>query len=626
MGNFSRDPDSRAADAAAKLYVAVRMQQGVPILDADWNLLDDLRRRDTETLGGRFLGDGVPTGSDGLRIFSVGQVDDFGIRGGLIIVNGKLLQIDVDFRYTTQPNFNNPAVTPPVGPLTLPAQSVPFVIYLDTWEREVDSQADASLVDQRIGIETAIRLKRDWAVRVARLTDFSGIVAATPPGHFFYALAQLNWIGGSATITDDMLAERRDTDASPRREIAYRRGQSALVLVDTSGFLETLVTLRDNVSDFLQYLTTKFVDPSVQYTAAEVMGVETLRAMATLADHGIALINARALDTRGALAFFGQLFEAEQRFLTVWKSFVLPLVTSRGTIYDAQFKSMVQTVETFLTGPAPVGFLTIADALQRGNLLEAQRSQDQINLQLAGEITKPTGFLLLTYLGSPAATIARNVPFDLRYRLSGSVTPDDTIQVDRFVDPEWKTELRNADGSTPFNLKFGPGADTREFLVTVTPSNAAPLQASLSLLASATHNRALNHISGQIVMNIGSAPPPSGDAFALTIATTNMSQAGGEFQIPVNSVGNMTFRLRNNTNTAAQIVLDFAPKTQTGWTIAPPLGVDLSNQTIPAQSDKDYLFQFQAPGTPGQKLVFTITVNDNQAKLLAQTQVTLTTV
>ena len=626
MGNFSRDPKARADEAAAKLYVSVRMQQGVPILDADWNLLDDLRRGEAETLGGRFIGDGVPTGSDGFRIFAVGLANDFGIRRGLIIVNGKLVRIDTDFTYTTQPNFNNAAVAPAIGPLVLPGVSGSFVTYLETWEREVDSQGDKALVDARIGIETAIRVKRDWAVRVARLTDFSGVVAAAPAGHFFYALAQLNWIGGSPAVTDDMLVERRETDASPRREIAYRRGQSALVLVDTAGFLSTLTTARDNVNDFLQFLTTKFVDPAAQYSAAEVMGAETLRAMASLADHGIALVNARALDTRGALSVFAQLFEAEKRFLTAWKGFVLPLVKPTGKVYDNAFKSMIETIETFLTGPAPTGFITIGAALQRANLLEAQRSQDQVNIQFSGEITKPIGVLLLTYLGSTAALVARNVPFDLRYRVSGSVTPDDAIQVDRFIDPEWKTELRNADGSTPFNLRLGPGTDSKEFLVTVTASAAAPAQNSISLLVSAQHNRGgLNHVSGQIVLAVNSPPPPSGDAFAITVATTSMSQAGGVFQIPVGTTGNVKFRLRNNTNTAAQVAVEFTPAVQPDWTITPPIGVNLANQTIPAQSQKEYPFQLQAPATPGQTMVLKITAKSG-ATLLAETQITVTTV
>ena len=608
MGNFSRDPDARADFAVAKQYVAVRLQQGVPVLDADWNLLDDLRRRDSETLGGQFIGDGVPTGSDGFRIFQVGapQGDpppgkqDFGISQGLVIVNGKLLQIDKDFRYTDQPNFNNPAVDPPVTPLEL-SESEKFIVYLDTWQREVDSQGEETLVDPHIGIETAILLKREWAVRLVLLTKFSDIVAATPSGHFFYALAQLNWIGGSQHITDDMLAELRDTDASPRREIAYRRGKSTDVLVNTKMFLETLETTRDSVSDFLEFLTTKFVNSAVPYSAAEVMGFESLSSVASLADHGIAFVNARAFDTRGALLFFAQLFEAEKRFLKVWKAVVLPVFTPNGYIYNTAFKSMVNAIQAEL--------VTIADALTRAKLLEAKSSQDKINKQFAGEMNKPTGFLLLTYLGNPEnPPVTSGVPLDLRFRVFGSITPEDTLQVDRFIAPEWKTELRNLDGS-PFNPEFGPGAATKEFLLTVTPRNT-PSSTTLSLLVSASHNfGGLNQVSERIFLTAG-APPPIVADFAFTMFS-NMSHAEDVFQItpdPLSGIrmGNLTFRLHNRTSTAAQVAL-FArgfPSPIAEWRETPPVGVDVNNQIILAQSQNDYTYRFQGPKTVGQSLAF----------------------
>ena len=39
MGDFSRTTIDRL-----KHYVSVRLQQGVPLLDADWNEQDDIRR------------------------------------------------------------------------------------------------------------------------------------------------------------------------------------------------------------------------------------------------------------------------------------------------------------------------------------------------------------------------------------------------------------------------------------------------------------------------------------------------------------------------------------------------------------------------------------------------------
>src|SRR5258705_6056671 len=67
-GNFSRDPEVRLQAAVARHYVGVRMQQGVPLLDTDWNELEDLRRHELQSLVQRFIGDGVPDGTDGFRV------------------------------------------------------------------------------------------------------------------------------------------------------------------------------------------------------------------------------------------------------------------------------------------------------------------------------------------------------------------------------------------------------------------------------------------------------------------------------------------------------------------------------------------------------------------------------
>src|SRR5215207_4039206 len=51
-----------------KHYVGVRLQQGVPIVDADWNELEDIRRYELQAFLKWFVGDGVPAGNDGFRI------------------------------------------------------------------------------------------------------------------------------------------------------------------------------------------------------------------------------------------------------------------------------------------------------------------------------------------------------------------------------------------------------------------------------------------------------------------------------------------------------------------------------------------------------------------------------
>lgn len=68
MGDFSRNPDDRLTASVARHYVGVRLQQGVPLLDTDWNELEDLRRHELASWFQRFFGDGVPADNDGFHI------------------------------------------------------------------------------------------------------------------------------------------------------------------------------------------------------------------------------------------------------------------------------------------------------------------------------------------------------------------------------------------------------------------------------------------------------------------------------------------------------------------------------------------------------------------------------
>src|SRR6267142_2858181 len=96
----------------------VRLQQGVPIVDSDWNELDDIRKFELRAYLKWFVGDGVPDGNDGFRIDAIGA----------------------DIAYKAQPFFGTaaPDGTPGVG--AIPVVAGPVSVYLDVWERLVTSQ------------------------------------------------------------------------------------------------------------------------------------------------------------------------------------------------------------------------------------------------------------------------------------------------------------------------------------------------------------------------------------------------------------------------------------------------------------------------------------------------------
>ena len=84
-GNFSKkgedtfDPEKR--------YVGIRLQQGVPLLDRDWNELEDIRRYEEWKLRKWYVGNGTP--DDGFKISAVEQsANDFRIAAGRCIVDG----------------------------------------------------------------------------------------------------------------------------------------------------------------------------------------------------------------------------------------------------------------------------------------------------------------------------------------------------------------------------------------------------------------------------------------------------------------------------------------------------------------------------------------------------------
>ena len=196
-----------------KARVNVRLQQGVPIVDADWNELDDIRKFELRAYLKWYVGDGIPDGSDAFRIDAItpAVTDNFIIRTGIAvppagttnydqglrfagraIVDGLDVIITADINYKAQPLFTAAAFgVPQIAPL--PTAAGLTAVYLDVWERLITSQEDPSLVLSGIGTESCARMKREWCVRtrstnvVPRPTD-SDFIA----GHSYYLLAVIN--------------------------------------------------------------------------------------------------------------------------------------------------------------------------------------------------------------------------------------------------------------------------------------------------------------------------------------------------------------------------------------------------------------------------------------------------
>ncbi|HKY35575.1 MAG TPA: hypothetical protein VJN18_06545 [Polyangiaceae bacterium] len=755
MGNFSRDPDARLADALGKHHVAVRLQQGVPLLDADWNALDDLRRSELEDIGRQLLGSGVPFGSDGFRIVpiagggvgtlvlrsasvgtgpsslrvdlvastaatalgfgstnassarlgsspasltghlaepftlvagstlalvadggpaetvtfqsgdfvdiaaagaaevasainaamarasaAVGAGNDFIIRGGggtsenagRIFVDGRMVLNESDLKYSEQALFENAALAAlwnvsTVGALA--SSNQPHTVFLDAWHREVNGEEDPALVDVRIGVETSTRLRREWAVRVVPSANFPATVATRPPAHAYYALAEITRSGTGSVIDAAALRDLRDLDLGLHTGVAFR-DLSAAVVVDSAAFQTLLEQTSSGIRDFLNFLGTVFVPPTSAYTAGETAGMLALAAVADIAEQGVTLLGARSLDTRGALALMARLRLAEERFVAVWRTGVLPLLKSGSLVYEIAYKTTVDEIDALLKGPPPIGLMTLEQALEAGSLLEAVRTQQRINQKFGEETPHATGTLLLLYLGSLTPTIVRNTAFDLRYRLTGTVTPADAIDVNVTLGAGWTSSLKNGDGTVPLNLSAGPGTTTREFIVAVQPPDLPASETDISVGVAAHSNPGgLAFLALPKHLRITDPPPPSDESFSFGVGATNVPLVGGAFRVPVSPIttAHIPLRLRNNTDSLVNVDLEPDPATSATWQITQGPFV-LSSQPVPAHGLTEFLWHFKpSPATAGKILSFTLRArNASTTALLAQTTITLVSV
>ncbi|MBE9570806.1 MAG: hypothetical protein IMF11_09270 [Proteobacteria bacterium] len=233
MGNFSRNTFDKL-----KHYVGVRLQQGVPLVDADWNEQEDIRKYELQAFLKWFVGNGIPKNNEGFRILAAsGTSNDFDISGGdgttegagRCIVEGWDVINESNLRYSSQPLYNNAALAAqwgvdPLIPLTTPVADRVDTVYLDVWEREVDGTEDSDLINPAIGIETCVRLKREWVVRVAEGTS---ILPTLPSDHFFYKLASLKRPAENAVINKENITDLRTTClnlADLTEEISDARG------------------------------------------------------------------------------------------------------------------------------------------------------------------------------------------------------------------------------------------------------------------------------------------------------------------------------------------------------------------------------------------------------------------
>jgi hypothetical protein len=198
MGNFSKQPNDVLLASLIKNYVGVYIEQGVPVLDRDLNLLQDIISGTLRSVVSRFIGDGVLAGTSEFAIRAIPANNDFRILAGFVLVDGIDVFNAADLNYSSQAG---------VPALTTPGAARNDTVYLDVSLIEVTGNQDADLLNSGdVGLQTSVRQKVVWVVRVAE-------GATTPPapadGHTHFPLARLARTAGQAQIQTIMIIDLR---------------------------------------------------------------------------------------------------------------------------------------------------------------------------------------------------------------------------------------------------------------------------------------------------------------------------------------------------------------------------------------------------------------------------------
>ena len=243
-------------------YVGVRLQQGVPIVDRDWNEMEDIRKFELRAFLKCFIGDGVPSrvgvsgGNDAFKIDSPGgstDANDFIIHAGggttppagvsdgfdiglffegTFLAGGMAAVIRTDMTFTSQPLHTNQAGAsalaaawgvPVIQALSLPTDANKVAaVYLDVWDRLVTPTEDpGNLILPGLGTESCARTRREWAVRVRTLQISGSSFVPTAPmpgdpdylsGHGYSMLASIvSQTAGSTMVNPGDITDRRQT-------------------------------------------------------------------------------------------------------------------------------------------------------------------------------------------------------------------------------------------------------------------------------------------------------------------------------------------------------------------------------------------------------------------------------
>jgi hypothetical protein len=500
MGNFSRDTFKLTnvmhqlitgePVSNARHYLGVRLQQGVPVLDADWNELEDIRRTELLAMLRHFIGNGVPAGNQGFQVLSTSGDNDFSIGEGIILVDG-LLGINSSLTtYETQANASE------LPALTTPAADRTDLIYLDIWEEEIGAtdSGDSRLINELIGIETAVRIERKWSVRVQKnATDISSVTIEE--GHHYLPLAQLNRRATVAAITSDIIMDLRKTGITVSEYLKIPLFvQKGVEMLNSSRFIQMLKGFRTSLfarlrEGQLPHQTASTEDENVLLIA--------LQELMNQAHIGEVQTVSRNMDNQDAFEFMRSSYNAQKDFLDVLED-----VGNAGNAAQ----DFINEYLKYLDGSTADFIKGVKLALDNQDLLEAVIAQEELNSFLSMPVTNlPEGSVNVFYNAViPFEALVADSTYAFSFEVESQVTS--TLESEEFniqvalSAASWTVAVNQSQVTLP-NL----GGKTTVIL-TVTP-NAAESQATLTVTAIAVRNSLIRSPQPGILLEIGVEPP-----------------------------------------------------------------------------------------------------------------------
>jgi hypothetical protein len=215
MGNFSKSPGTVLAANQSKGYIGIHIEQGVPVLDRDLNLMHDFLASAVRAVLAKYIGDGV-IGSGFLIQALSPAANNFRISAGTALVGG------IETTLPAAINYSEQSGVPALSVATAARQDT---VFLDVSLSEVDGSIDPDLSNSDdVGVQTSVRDKVNRVVRVAEGTN---LVPAPASGHFHIPLARINRPLNSNTITVSMLTDLR---------------KQILTLLDVTALVRTLTS------------------------------------------------------------------------------------------------------------------------------------------------------------------------------------------------------------------------------------------------------------------------------------------------------------------------------------------------------------------------------------------------